>query len=895
MEAGKPLAILAFLALSPKRRASRDYIAELFWPTVPLPDARHSLRQSIYRLRDATGRPDVLRSTGVDLALDGAVALDCLEGERALATGAVERAVELLRGNFLEGFELPESSEFSSWVEAERARFRECRAQALSAASHHLLATGDSVRALELAEELAGLQPFSDEPIQLVMTALAHMGRHATAVARYHAYTELLRREMDDGPGEPLTTYCERLEAYLLSRPTPTPTLLPFVGRSKESGLLWEAWRRVVEGSGSTILVEGGAGIGKSRLLAEHARLVHGAGALLLSAKCYEAERSIPYATIGEALNGLVNRPELARVSAGALVEVSRLVPDLSHQASQAPIAFPAAAKQRLHVAVAKCLEDIAACTPVLLQLDDLHWSDHETLEVTHFLVHRLKASRVLILGCYRPAELPPSVRRFTRSLCGERLAQLITLENLSPPDVEQLLTDLAPFDEPAHARALARQLHRHTGGSPLLLTETLGALDRHSILSVREGRWALARDAKLEELAGTLESLVMERVDRLAPWIRACAEAMAVTGSEIGPEPLARALGVSEPRVELALGVLAEERLVCRVGRTRYDLAHEEIRRVVVRSIPEARLRTLEASLTRATDEASATTAVRRPPAPSDAPAAGAAPERSEAVAEAAGAPRRRPRVVSLPLYGAGLAVAAVAGLVSVVLAHHDSGQPPAADVGGTYFNPKRGLEGTTFLFDPVYHGAARYVVTIRGPQGWNRDSAFDCYPTLAPQVRAARRAICWTLSAPPVSGLYRGISVVGADTMTTRFHIDASSALPPPGIQDVSVRPDGVLLRWSAPSQAQAFLVRISALPFGGELTESLVGGTVHQLTLPRPPLEHGRQYQAAIFALGVDITRAGPVPARFNVSVHDWKLRYDSLTDNLVRADPGDPNRR
>jgi hypothetical protein len=185
--------------------------------------------------------------------------------------------------------------------------------------------------------------------------------------------------------------------------------------------------------------------------------------------------------------------------------------------------------------------------------------------------------------------------------------------------------------------------------------------------------------------------------------------------------------------------------------------------------------------------------------------------------------------------------------------------------------------------------------VVTIRGPQGWNRDSAFDCYPTLAPQVRAARRAICWTLSAPPVSGLYRGVSVVGADTLTTRFHIDASSALPPPGIQDVSVRRDGVFLRWSAPSQAQAFLVRISALPFGGELTESLAGGTVHQLTLRRPPLEHGRQYQATVFALGVDITRPGPAPSRFNVSVHDWKLRYDSLTDNLVRADPGDPNRR
>jgi DNA-binding transcriptional ArsR family regulator len=614
----------------------------------------------------------------------------------------------------------------------------------------------------------------------------------------------------------------------------------------------------------------------------------------MLSAKCYEAERSIPYAAIGESLSGLVNRPELSHVSAGALTEVSRLVPDLSHEASAAPVAFPAAAKQRLHVAVAKCLDAIAACTPVLLQLDDLHWSDHETLEVTHFLVHRLRTSRVLILGSYRPAELPPSVRRFTRSVCGEQLAQLITIEELTAADVEHMLTDFAPVDDAAHARALAH-LHRHTGGSPLLLSETLGALDRRGILSAREGRWVLARDARVEELPGTLESLVMERIERLAPWIRACVEVMAVNRSEIGPESLARALGVSEPRLELALAVLTEERLVCRIRRGRYDLAHEEIRRVVVGSIPEERLRTLEASLAARTDGPLASAAARRPPPLANAGAAGPAPDRSEPAAQAPGARPRPPRVVRLRMYGAGLALAAVAALASVVLAPYEGGEPPRADVGGTYFNPKRGLEGTTFLFDPVYHGGARYVVTIRGPQGWNRDSSFDCYPTLAPQVRFARRAICWTLSAPPVSGLYRGISVVGADTLATRFHIDASSSLPPPGIQDVSVRPDGVFLRWAAPAQARAFLVRISALPFGGELRESLVGGAVHQLTLPRPPLEHGRQYQAAIFALGVDITRPGPAPARFNVSVHDWKLRYDSLTDDLVRADPGDPSRR
>jgi len=55
MRAGRPLAILVYLALSSERQADRDHVAELFWPGVGLTDAQHSLRQTLYRLRQLTG------------------------------------------------------------------------------------------------------------------------------------------------------------------------------------------------------------------------------------------------------------------------------------------------------------------------------------------------------------------------------------------------------------------------------------------------------------------------------------------------------------------------------------------------------------------------------------------------------------------------------------------------------------------------------------------------------------------------------------------------------------------------------------------------------------------------------------------------------------------------
>jgi DNA-binding SARP family transcriptional activator len=602
MEAGRSVTILAYLALAPQRRIDRNRIAELLWPGAPLPDARHSLRQSLYRLREAADGTELVRSIGGQLVLHDLIRFDCLEGERAADAGDLGRAARLLEGDFLGDFCIPQSREFGEWVEAERSRFRYQRAAVLRRVANQAADAGDLDRGIARAEEIAGLAPFDGDSIRLQMSLLARAGRYATALARYQSYADLVRRELDQEPDDELGAYAREIEAFLKSRPGPSSRELPFVGRTSQWKALETAWQAAERGANRVLLVEGAAGFGKTRLLEELCRRVVAAGGLVLRSKCSEIEKAVPYSAVAEALAGLVQQPDLGALNGAWLAEASRLLPELAERFSGLPPVPPAAgsaaAKRRLHQALLKCVEAVAVGSSILLVVDDIHWADPPSLEVLHLLGHRLPAARLLVVASYRPAELSPVARQFARSLCADRVAELLALDALAEGEVRELLAGLSRFDDPALEADVASHLHRHSGGSPLFLSELLDSLARNGVLMSREGRWQIHREGKIESVPRTLGKLMTDRVDRLQPWMRACVEALAVSSQPVAVELLARALDLSEPRTELALGVLEEERLVKRVGSGSYELIHDELRKLVYQGVPDDRRRLIHQAI---------------------------------------------------------------------------------------------------------------------------------------------------------------------------------------------------------------------------------------------------------------------------------------------------------
>ncbi len=444
MRAGRPLAALVYVALAPGGRARRDHVAELLWPGRGLTEARHCLRQSLYRLRQAAGGIPLVRRLGAELEVQPYVEFDFLHAERGATDGDLAYACEALRGSFLDGFSLPGSREFESWSESQRIRFGDAWALAAEALTTQLLEEGDPARALEVAEELAAARPFSDEVARLTMTALATAGRHAMALARYQAYAALLRLEMEAEPGSELAEYARELEGFLRSRPEPSPVLLPFVGRARQWAALNAAWERVQRGSGATMLVEGEPGLGKSRLIEELAVRVGAEECVTLIGRSYDIERTVPYGAIANALAPIASRPEVAGLSPAWLAEAARLLPELHEQVADLPDApdstGSSGARRRLHEALARCIEAVAEDAPVLLVVEDVHWADDRSLEILYFLSRRLRGARVLLVASYRPVDLGPEARRFARSLCSARLADLLTLDPLDIADVLDLL-----------------------------------------------------------------------------------------------------------------------------------------------------------------------------------------------------------------------------------------------------------------------------------------------------------------------------------------------------------------------------------------------------------------------------------------------------------------------
>lgn len=583
MRAAKPLAILVYLGLKPHREDSREHVVELFWPGTPGPEAHHALRQALYRLRQATAREGLVSlDDGTVRCADG-VTFDWFEGERALAEGDNERARLLLRGNFLEGFAFPDLRELTDWAEALCTRFRSAYARAAEALVHQALSSAEPGKAVDLAEELAATNPLDERRVRLLMTALDKSGQARRALSRYAEFTSHVRAQLEDCPSADLRRYAEELEQSLTPVIQPAGPLLPFVGRSEAWAALDAGWATVEAGGCATILIEGSAGLGKTRLVEEFAARVRARGAAWISGKCYEIERGLPYAAIGELIRSARRLDDTP--SPSPFPQLAQGPPE-----GETPLNGASAGELRLREEVASWLEHMSAGRPVFLTCDDIHWADEPSLQVFHMLSHRLAGSRVLIGCTYRPVELSPASRKFAVSLAGQGLGRLVTLSPLTEPEVHEILATLAPFDDHEFGLGLAAELQRHTGGNPLFLAELIEALATRGHLTRLGGRWKAGPDLHQVSMPNTIRTILTDRVDALPEHQRDMLELLTVVADTLPTTLAARALGVSEPAAEATLADLGRARLVRQLAPGCWEAAHDELRQLVYEAIPDDR-----------------------------------------------------------------------------------------------------------------------------------------------------------------------------------------------------------------------------------------------------------------------------------------------------------------
>ncbi len=285
----KGRALLTYLALSPDRPHRREALAGLLWPDYPERSARASLRNALANLRqvvrDRAASPPFLHSTRQTIQFNGQSAywLDAEAFEAQIATvpptsEALEQALSLVRGTFLEGFTLADAAPFEEWLLLRREYYGRRVVEALGSLAAIYEGQGAYDLALSHAQRLVELEPWQEEGHRQLMRLLARSGHRSQALAQYENLCRSLRDELGAEPSEETRALHEaivsgELQADPAWQPGPPVWRLPasptsFVGREAE---LAEIARLLQDPDCRLLTLIGPGGVGKSRLALEAA------------------------------------------------------------------------------------------------------------------------------------------------------------------------------------------------------------------------------------------------------------------------------------------------------------------------------------------------------------------------------------------------------------------------------------------------------------------------------------------------------------------------------------------------------------------------------------------------------------------------------------------------
>ena len=204
------LALLVIAAAAGDRGISRDKLIALLSPESTTESARHSLHQLLYYLRQQLGDDVFIGSDPLSLN-PGIVTSDLAEFESAIEKRELERAADLYRGPFLEGFHISDSPEFDEWSSAQRTRLAAMHADALLALAADATARGDHAAATRWWRTLASIDPLSSRAALGLMRSLSASGDSPAALVHARNHETLVRNELGSSPDPEITAFVAHL------------------------------------------------------------------------------------------------------------------------------------------------------------------------------------------------------------------------------------------------------------------------------------------------------------------------------------------------------------------------------------------------------------------------------------------------------------------------------------------------------------------------------------------------------------------------------------------------------------------------------------------------------------------------------------------------------------
>ena len=588
----KHLALLSYLALSPDGIRTRSHLMGLLWAERPEDNARRSLNEAVRLLRIVLGSERLFtHGDALRLSPQG-LEVDVLQFESQCGAGQLG-ALDLIRGDFLEGFHVDDAPAFDAWMETQRARIRDMATELLLARAEEQLAVNRYVEARALARRALTLHPYSEPAVSLAMRSTALDGDAAGALALHHDFAERLERELGERPSAAQNALAERIRAGKWQRPrgrhtSPEP---PLVGRRDVHAHLFARLERLQREGAVCLVIAGDAGSGRTRLLDACAERLALAGATVATARLLESDHDAPWSTLRALMRGgLLAAPGMAATDHLGLRVLAGLVPELAERV--APIETRDVAQ--VSDALASCVGAVAEENPVGVLIDDAQWADGSTLAALRAVWSRAQRTAVvLVLTLERGADLSGELRALVGSVGREIPGAVVRLEPLTQDDIAALTETMAPWCEGKEERErLARRVAQESGGNPFLAVTLLHDLGQTAAL--RQGRveWPPAGgtlDSSLPiAVSEVVRSAVAARVARLDEDSTAVLRAASIAGDVLDPLVLTEVSGLPGPRVDAALDRLERERFVVFDG-GRYRFTGRLISAVIERECMQA------------------------------------------------------------------------------------------------------------------------------------------------------------------------------------------------------------------------------------------------------------------------------------------------------------------
>ena len=448
--------LVKLLALARGRRLHREQVVDALWPDLSLDAAGPRLHKAAHYARRAFGEQAhtlVLRHDLVTLLPDAEVVVDAVafraEAEAALAEASVERGRSALAA--YAGPLLPDDV-YEPWTEQPR--------QSLTALR------GELLRLTGRWEELLEDDPADEQAHLAVAQAYVDRGDVRAALRQLERMDQALRRELGTAPGPA----AEALRRSLLEAPATPARAAPaptgghrLVGRRDVGDLLRERLVRADTGRGSTVLVTGPPGVGKSSVLDLAVALADRGGWRTGRGSASAIEGSWPYAPVLEALGDLCRKhPSL----------LDGLDDNYRHELDRALSAREVSwsgesAHQRLFVAAAELLRLASAGHGLLLVVDDLHEADQASLRLLHYLARCALDERAVLALAHRTGG-GEALEEMQASLVSRGIGSRVELAPLGRAATRRLLAQRFPaLDEEA-----ADRIWDLSGGLPFTALE---------------------------------------------------------------------------------------------------------------------------------------------------------------------------------------------------------------------------------------------------------------------------------------------------------------------------------------------------------------------------------------------------------------------------------------